>query len=496
VVILPADTGIDSNAGSAAGGAAQQSATWKDVRRTVNLGDVGSLNGPGATSPAVFAFDGPAPAAVASGPNNSVQGGATNPPASNDSGGQYVLDLPPEPRLEVDGVFEAAQGFVSVQIPVGPMTQSVRVVLHPPLDAPAGQIPALGQIFLVDSAGLTLAQIDPGTTAAGTPPQDLTVAMLNAPEGGQLVVRVTTIPATQSVAGPQSSFTSQSNVPFVLDVQSQNQQTEESPAATATEPGWVGTFAVTYAPQSNQSTQSTHSVTSGDPATDVAVSGQTAEVPPAGMPVNDGSSDSDGYYVRMATGPLVSRSSGPLGPVLAASGTDLTPPVDRHERALLQEIPILDRETDPERFIHAIGEGRWAVAQSEEESAPADLGERYVTVIFGAGGFPIKVTSRSLRDRAGLAGLLAALPAPAEPPAPAGSPPASLAAIPALPLELTAQVSYPVDRRVYPDYLKAACGLVLGLGLTSGPLVSDLITSLRKKTSRWLPADKTGKTGR
>ena len=58
-------------------------------------------------------------------------------------------------------------------------------------------------------------------------------------------------------------------------------------------------------------------------------------------------------------------------------------------------------------------------------------------------------------------------------------------------VELTAQVAYRAERREYADYLKAACVLVLGLSLTSGPFFSDVITSLRKKTSRWRPVGRT-----
>jgi hypothetical protein len=37
-----------------------------------------------------------------------------------------------------------------------------------------------------------------------------------------------------------------------------------------------------------------------------------------------------------------------------------------------------------------------------------------------------------------------------------------------------------------PDYVKAACGLALGLGMTSGPLFSDLVAMPRRRVSTWV----------
>ncbi len=381
-----------------------------------------------------------------------------------------------------------------MQIPIDAFTQSVRMVLHPPLGLLSGDSTALAKITLIDPFGQTLAEIEPNPNTDRTSPEDLTVAMQNAPAGGLLVVRVARVSGVPSVAGSLLPSTFQSSIPFLLDVQRQEQPSPETSAATTAEPGWFGTFALTSAGLSGQSSQSASSVSTGDPSSGLGSGDQATEVSPASTPSNIGSPD-DGYYVRLATGPLVSRSSGPLGPVLAASDTDPTPPVDRHERALLQEIPSLDRENDSEDPADSISRGRWAVVQVEEDASPAQSGERHVTVVLGAGGFPMKVTSRLSADRAGLAGLLAALPVPVEPASSADSPPGSFAAAEDGSVGRTAQVSYPADRREISGYLKAACGFVLGLGLTSGPLFSDLITSLHRKTTRWLPEARASDAG-
>jgi hypothetical protein len=489
VIILPLDASIDPAVTASAAGSGL-SASPVDLRRTVNLGDVASLRPAGVPRPVFFNVDGHTPGPdIGSGSNapSDFAGPVASPQVSAPN--DYFVSLPADPRMELEGNFDPADSSVTVQIPVSPSTQSIRVVLRGPLGLPDGSTVVLGQIALIDPNGSTLAQFDPVTGSPSPFPQDLTVAMQNAPAGGQLVVRLTSVPGTGNAAGPQSPSTSQSNVPFVLDVQTQNQSSENLPAATAVEPGWVGSFAITYAPQAGQSPQSpsASSASIGDSSGNAPATDQTTEIPPAGTPVNDGSADGEGYYVRMATGPLVSRSAGPLGPVLAAAGTDLTPPVDRHERALLQEIPMLDQERESDSLIHSICEGRWAVAQIDEESVASEPGERHVAVVLGAGGFPMKVTSRASRDRTGLAELLAALPAAVESPSSPESLPGTLAAIPELPVELLAPVAYRADRREYAGYLKAACGLVLGLSLTSGPFLSDVITSLRKRTSRWRP---------
>ncbi len=495
VAILAPDASMDLPMGGATSEAfGSQPGSSGDLRRTVNLGNLSSLRADGEMPPAVFGMDGRMPVAGETGPIDPNALGTMGGSDSSGSSSSAVVSLPSEPRMEVEGSISPAEGFVTVQIPIDALTQSVRLVLRPPLGLPNGESMALGKISLIDPSGRTLAEIDPDPATASATADDLTVAMQNAPAGGQLVVRVASVPGAQTGAGSLAPSTFQSNVPFLLDVQRQDQVSAEASAESTAESGWIGTFALASAGQSVASSLSANSVANDDASSDVAISDQTTEGPPAGTPIITGSQD-DGYYIRLATGPPVSRSSGPLGPVLAASDTDPTPPVDRHERALLQEIPNLDRENDPEHSVDSISRGRWAVVQLEDDPSQAQSGERHVTVVLGAGGFPMKVSSRSSGDRAGLAGLLAALPTPVEPASTAESRPGSFAVADDPSVERTAQVSIPADRREFSGYLKAACGFVLGLGLTSGPLFSDLITSLRTKTPRRLPEARTVRDG-
>ncbi len=401
VIILPPDSSMNPVVGGANGeDFGTQAGDSADLRRTVNLGDIASLRANGEMPPVVIAMDGRMPVGGELGPNDPNLAGTTSGSPPSGSAGPNVVSLPSAPRMEVEGNVDSTEGSITVQIPIDALTQSVRLVLHPPLGLPNGDSTVLGKISLIDPSGQTLAEIEPSPNTDSASPEDLTVAMENAPAGGQLVVRVARVPGVQSVAGSLPPSTFQSNIPFLLDVQRQDQPSTETSAPTTSEPGWFGTFALTSAGPSGQSSPSASSVSTGDPSSDAANGDQATEVPPAGTPINIGSQD-DGYYVRLATGPPVSRSSGPLGPVLAASDTDPTPPVDRHERALLQEIPSLDRENDSEDPADSISRGRWAVVQVEEDLSQDQSGGRHVTVVLGAGGFPMKVTSRLSGDRAG-----------------------------------------------------------------------------------------------
>jgi hypothetical protein len=461
---------------------------------TVNFGNVASLRAAGAPPEVFESGAGPQLQAPASSLQLAPSQAAMALSLASGVSAGYAVNVPADPHVEVEGSFNGAAAVVSVVIPVGPSTQSVHVILHPQPDTPNGLSPVLGKISLLDPSGETLAELDPGPSTSNVLPDDITVAMQNAPAGGQLVVRLTGLQNGQSVAGSQPLATNQANVPFLLEVQSQNQASDSQSAANTPATEAVGTLATTPTPSWGQ-TPPPATFTSGDGSSSGgSVSDQAPTVPQIGTPINDESTgDGGGYCIRMAAGPLVSRSAGPLGPVLAASGVDLTPPVDRHERALLQEIPNLDRENDSENTLDSGSTGRSALAEVDKDSAPSDSqpGERYVTVVPGAGGFPMKVTSRPWGDRAGLAGLLAALPQPVQQPSAADSPPGpgSVASVPTAPIDLAAQspLSSPEGRRRYPGYLKAACGLVVFLGLTSGPLFSDLVTSFRRKTSRWRP---------
>ena len=122
----------------------------------------------------------------------------------------------------------------------------------------------------------------------------------------------------------------------------------------------------------------------------------------------------DGFNVRVPTGPFASRSAGPLGPILATSEADLTPPVDRHERGLFQEIEGLnddDAANVTERRSQLASVDASAVLGHDQRSSEADPTEGPVVALTRGGGFPLKVTGLASGQRADLPALLASLPA-------------------------------------------------------------------------------------
>jgi hypothetical protein len=108
-----------------------------------------------------------------------------------------------------------------------------------------------------------------------------------------------------------------------------------------------------------------------------------------------------------------------------------------------------------------------------------------VVSIPGRGGFLHKVTSLGRDQRVQFAAVWATLPAP----------PRAESAIAGIALGAIARSELPVAQAVsyrsvpanpdFSDYVKAACGLALGLGLTTGPLFPDLIASLPGRLPKW-----------
>ena len=64
-----------------------------------------------------------------------------------------------------------------------------------------------------------------------------------------------------------------------------------------------------------------------------AASTQDAPPPASSVALEPVLDSSDGFNLRVPTGPFASRSTSPLGPLLAGIGNDPTPEVDRNERA-------------------------------------------------------------------------------------------------------------------------------------------------------------------
>ena len=108
-----------------------------------------------------------------------------------------------------------------------------------------------------------------------------------------------------------------------------------------------------------------------------------------------------GFTFRLSAGPLISRNAGPLGPILASTGRDPTPEVDRYERALYQDI-------ERRGFDAGSGEGyESSGGEISDEGGP-------VLAMPGPGGFPLKVTALASRRRSDLSSLVSAIATPVD----------------------------------------------------------------------------------
>ena len=108
-----------------------------------------------------------------------------------------------------------------------------------------------------------------------------------------------------------------------------------------------------------------------------------------------------------------------------------------------------------------------------------------VISIPGRGGFPLKVTSLGRDQRGQFTALWATLPAVPNPDSVESGTALSAVTEDEPPVVPAVAFRSAPETLECPDFVKAACGLALGLGLTSGPLFPDLITSLPRRLPKW-----------
>jgi hypothetical protein len=202
--------------------------------------------------------------------------------------------------------------------------------------------------------------------------------------------------------------------------------------------------------------------------------------------ISSDDASSEGFNVRVATGPLASRSAGALGPALATVLFDHAPQVDRHERALFGAIGELGSE-----MIDGIVASQFDLAEGERfttgEGQPGEGGRPLgsVVAVSGLGAFPLEVTAMRTGSReANLEALLAIVPGvlacsglPDQPGVDRLLPPGNVVASATMPPPASA-------RRLAPDALTVACGLALGLGLSTGPLFPDFLSYMQTRRVR------------
>ncbi len=169
---------------------------------------------------------------------------------------------------------------------------------------------------------------------------------------------------------------------------------------------------------------------------------------------------------------------------------DQTPVVDRHERGLAREIEDSESEADDGADASSERNGRLdeSMARAGEprgsEASDREVGTH--VAIAGLGALPLKVPGRGYDGRGtDLGALLAALPrAPGQEDLPAvvvGED----HDLDDLSHVLVRPDSSAGDGRPAPDFLTAACALALGMGLTTGPLLPDLLRLIPTRSPQW-----------
>ncbi len=439
-----------------------------------------------------------------------ASGEATGPTTQTEPGSQPQWTVPDPPWISTEGTdresvpverdaqlagtLDPGRPIMIVSVPIDPATGELTLNLRSDgAGFAAGYNPVISALALQDANGHTLDQMtSPDWDPADGPPAGPTmlVALHDVPAGGHLMVQITT-PAGVSSTG--TGTTSAANlaanwsVPFILDVQRQEDSAQQSaPPAQGTVA--VGTLISVSASPSELSILSPETALSAG-ANAAGPDGQglvmeAADSPPAGL-VPDGV---DGFNLRVPTGPLASRSAGPLGPILASWEADLAPPVDRHERGLIQEIDGPDLEVDtelPERRSQLAQVDPSASLSDSSPSSNRDQSVGSIVVVTGRSGLPFKVTGLTGGDRAEMAALLASIPATAALERSRSRRAETDAPIALVLVRSAAESPSLADRSDCPDYLKAACGLAIGVGLTSGPLFPDLMASVQGRMPRW-----------
>ncbi len=417
--------------------------------------------------------------------------------AGSDGGG-VLSGIPDQRRVEIESSIEGAQGDVTVVIPIDQGTESLAFSLHAMPGQGPGDAPIVDGMMLVDREGDPIAQFAPPWNMNPAPPsvRSVNLSFEDAPEDGNLLVQISVPSSNSSATGTVS--TSEQQLPFLMEIQRQ-----ELGSAAAIGAGILWGGPTTSLVRSGIGALTTN--TMGGPGSDsspsadsvsILVSEDGASATPMIADSGDsfpadsdwGQDPSGGFNVRVTSGPLASRSASALGPALATISDDMAPPVDRHERALSQSIDESESDDESEaklrRLEYAQIEG--ASSSSQDASTSRSPNGDTCVALAGLGAFPLKVTSlRRPGDDDELESLLASLPRSLE----QDDLPTILAAQDHEQDDLSTDIassSHPATAdRVAPDYLTAACGLALGLGLTAGPLLPDILALISSGSSRW-----------
>lgn len=405
--------------------------------------------------------------------------------------------LPETRHVEVVGSLDEGHDYLTVQIPVGPTTRELGLSIQGETGTNAGQGPVLGQMSLVDRDGDTLARLGPIEGSPGSGPSDaVTLALDDVPVGGTLLVQIAApagVTGGMTSARTNASTASAWTLPFVMDVQRLESAASGTSAAASSLVGTIATSSQTRIgalagasdPQDQGSPEggAEADAGAGNAVVTTAIDpGEATQAADESSGVETASpADLSG---RLATGPLAGRTAAALGPNLSSLMLDPAPAIDRHERALSQEIAPDDDD------LTAVVDPSSSVGDPDEdpgESGGRSLSPRESVVsIAGIGPLPLKISAAGSGGRGGELGALQAALAdtPRRSDGLAGILAEDRVEDPIL-AALTRPASTDGDHRPNPDYLASACILALGMGLVTGPIIPDLLRLMPTRSSRW-----------
>lgn len=402
-----------------------------------------------------------------------------------------LFKLPTVPMMDdvmVSGNLVPEQTWSTYKIPLNPSTQFLHLTINHEPSPSVGMVPALDQLYLVGPTGGVLAKLTGAAAAMQGPLQDVNVGLSGVPSGSSLLVRIVETPLV-SAAEPSSSNSNPSvaSLSFTMEI-----TRYESPASGFTpvisQPfGSQFGLPVGYLAWSDQVSLSLVGDADFSSSARAAAAELYGKAPEEAKSLYATAQPLEELSLAapvVSLGPLVSRGSAPLGPPLATTSGEPTPEIDRAERALnVSELgvgSVLVGSLEFAADLPARREYSAVVNESSRGSGDDSRPDEPFLLLRGPGGFPVLGTNVGLaRAEVDSTEILATVASLAVPDSSGDAPAGTF-------IEYTAQAvsSEPYTRSdlAHPDFLTAACGLVLGISLTAGPLYPDLIALMK---NRW-----------
>ncbi len=398
-------------------------------------------------------------------PADEVMGGATGPAAVRD----YLEETSPLARPFMESTFPGGTGYP-------PLAFIVRGMDEP------GPSPFVAPDGVVDSGDAPSPQgavFGANTMAL----ESLNASYRIAPAPGRFVTKTSSSGSSSTTeTGTTGVSPSNSNALFISSVQRQDESDSSGGGSAPAQrllSGGTSAFQMTAfadepamtagsAAQSNVDTAFAGPQLNSDEIGSGSVSSAVDQA---------ATGTSDGFNVRIPTGPFASRNAGPLGPILASVGGDPTPEVDRDARALYQEIERRETagsESDVLEYLVA-------QAGSSEEAPGGEVSSGMVS-LQGAGRLSKSTTTGSRSRCTDLGGLVSAIGASGRI--------ADVRTAPTLtPHRLDpSQVAFaeeaaamPGDEPAYAVFIKAACGIAFGLAMSSRALFPSLLMGAQNR---------------